>query len=236
MAPYLTAEFHHHLGSFHLDVRFELRSPWSVLFGPSGSGKSTLLRLLAGLEQPDRGDLQCFGTSCVNTAKDLSLPPAKRGMGMVMQQPGLFPHMSAAENVAFALHRVGETERTRRVGEMLDLVAASEFAKRRPAELSGGEQQRVALARTLVQEPRMVLLDEPFSALDGELKDRILARLSGWLGERNIPALYVSHDLSEAFQTNADVLVMHEGRVTARGPAAAVLAADRARLLSHLKV
>lgn len=234
--PYLAAQFQHHLGSFALNAAFELSSPWSVLFGPSGSGKSTLLRLLAGLERANKSTLKCFGRVCINSDRKVFLSPSERNLGLVMQKPTLFLRMDVADNIGFGLQKMDAAARSNRVAEMLELFEVAALAHRRPAQLSGGEQQRVALARALAREPRMIMLDEPFSALDGDLKDRIFNRLSRWLSDRNIPALYVSHDPTEAFQTNADVLVMQEGRITAQGPAADVLSAERNRLLRHLNI
>jgi molybdate transport system ATP-binding protein len=236
IAPFLTTRLKSRLGSFLLDAQFSLSAPWTVLFGPSGSGKSSVLRMLAGLLRPDRGAVYFHSRTLVDTGNGIFVPPGMRSIGFVAQQPALFQHMSVAENVAFGLRGMSSGERQRRVEGMLCLLQAESLTRRRPAELSGGEQQRVALARALAPEPRMVLLDEPFSALDAELKERILPRLAGWLEQRKIPAFYVSHNLPEAYQTTAEVIVMHEGRIAAQGPAADVLNEERARLLRQLGV
>ncbi|HVJ07615.1 MAG TPA: ATP-binding cassette domain-containing protein [Acidisarcina sp.] len=234
--PFLTAQLQSRLGSFSLRAEFSLWAPWTVLFAPSGAGKTSVLRLLAGLTRPDRGSVLFRGNTLVNTAQGIFLPPGLRSIGFVTQQSALFQHMSVAENVAFGLRKLPLAERQRRVEAMLSLLQAESLANRRPAQLSGGEQQRVALARALAPEPQMVLLDEPFSALDATLKERVLPRLAAWLDERNIPAFYVSHDLAEAFQTAAEVIVMHEGVVVAQGSADEVLAEERNRLLRNLHI
>lgn len=233
--PFLTARLESRLGSFSLNTEFSLWAPWTVLFGPSGAGKTSILRLLAGLLRPDRGSVTFRCSTLVDTAQGIFVPPGLRSIGFVTQQPALFQHMTVAENVAFGLRKLPIAERHRRIEAMLHLLQAESLTNRRPAQLSGGEQQRVALARALAPEPRIVLLDEPFSALDATLKERILPRLAAWLQERKIPAFYVSHDLAEAFQTAAEVIVMHEGQVAAQGSADDVLAGERTRLLRNLR-
>ncbi len=221
---YLEIDIEQTLGEFSLRVCCTLGAPWTVIFGPSGAGKTALLRAIGGLTKPDRGQIVLLGQSLGDT------PPAKRGIGFVTQRPALFPHMNVTENVAFALgHGAGQ-----RVAEMLELFEAGHLAARRPRDLSGGEKQRVALARALAPEPRLVLLDEPFTGLDADLKAQILQRLTSWLTERSIPALYVSHDVAEAFQTASEVVVMDHGRIQAQGPAELVLAARRTQLLRQL--
>jgi ABC-type sulfate/molybdate transport systems ATPase subunit len=174
------------------------------------------------------------GRILVETESGVSVPPAERGIGFVTQQPALFPHMDVIGNVAFGLSRLGRRSSGERVGEMLQLFQAGHLARRRPADLSGGEKQRVALARALAPEPRLLLLDEPFTGLDADLKVSILEPLTAWLAERKIPALYVSHDVAEAFQTAADVMVIENGQIEAHGPAQVVLACRRQQILRQL--
>jgi molybdate transport system ATP-binding protein len=224
---YLAIDVEQRLGELLLQVRCALSAPWTILFGPSGTGKTSLLRLIAGLSTPDRGEMLLYGQA-------LRAAPAERGIGFVTQRPALFAHMSVTENVAFGLSRLDREAARKRVAEMLELFEASHLAARRPGKLSGGEKQRVALARALAPQPRLLLLDEPFTGLDAELKAGILSRLRTWLGERNIPALYVSHDVTEALQTGAEVVALQHGQVQAQGPAATVLAAQREQLLLQL--
>lgn len=226
------------LGRLRLDVSCEFTDPWTVLFGPSGAGKSSLLRLIAGLPnaygKPAQGQLVFFGRTLMDVGRGISVPPAQRGIGFVMQRPALFPHLDVAGNIAFGLHGWSRSMRRERVGEMLRLFSAEALARRKPKTLSGGERQRVALARALAPEPRMLLLDEPFTGLDAALRQSVLANLIAWLGERQIPAIYVSHDVVEAFETGADVIVLRNGRIEAQGPARLVLAEERERLLRRL--
>jgi len=224
---YLVIDVEQRLGELLLQVRCALSAPWTILFGPSGAGKTSLLRLIAGLSTPERGQMVFYG-------QPLRAVPAERGIGFVTQRPALFPHMTVTENVSFGLSRLDRRAARERAAEMLELFEASHLATRLPGKLSGGEKQRVALARALAPQPRLLLLDEPFTGLDADLRAGILNRLTTWLEQRNIPALYVSHDVTEALQTEAEVVVLRHGQVLAQGPADTVLAAQRAQLLLQL--
>ena len=226
-------------GSFHLHVECTFASDWTVVFGPSGAGKSTLLRLLAGLDHPIHGRIALDGRALTETAIALRLPPGHRQTSLVSQQPALFPHLTVAANVAYGLRSpkysgIDRAARARRVDEMLDLVGATDLAARRPQDLSGGQAQRIALARALATEPRLLLLDEPFSALDGAASDALLDRLQLWLRQRRVQTVLATHDITDALATNAEVLFLREGRQSALGPANEVLAGERKRLLAHL--
>ena len=233
-SAYLQADIGHTLGDLSLRVSCALSAPWTVLFGPSGAGKTSMLRVLGGLTRPERGRVVLEGRTLIETESGVWVPPAERGIGFVTQQPALFPHMDVSGNVAFGLSGLSRRSSAERVGQMLQLFHANHLAKRRPADLSGGEKQRVALARALAPEPRLLLLDEPFNGLDADLKASILKQLTEWLAERKIPALYVSHDVAEVFQTAADVVVIESGQIQAHGPAPVVLAARREQLLRQL--
>ena len=224
-------------GSFRLDIECNLAAPWTVVFGPSGAGKSTLLRLIAGLNRMahhDAGRIAIHGQPVTDSATGLHLRPGKRNTGLVTQQSALFPHLRVVENVAYGLTDLNREVRQQRVSEMLELVGAASLANRFPRALSGGEAQRVALARALAPMPRLLLLDEPLSALDAEARDQILTRLQSWLGERKIQTILVTHDAADALATQAEVAILHEGKLTALGPAAEVLAAERKRLQARL--
>jgi molybdate transport system ATP-binding protein len=223
-------------GRFVLEARFALHSSWTVLFGHSGSGKSSLLRVIAGLAQPERGRVALRGRVLTDTAARIRVAPGigegRRRVGFVTQQAALFPHLTARANVAFGLASLAATEREARVAEMLTLFDAERLADRHPGALSGGERQRVALARALAPRPDMLLLDEPFAALDVAARAIMIDKLR----ESGVPVLHVSHDLADAWQTNAEALVLAGGRIAAQGEARAVLAEHRERVLGQLGV
>jgi iron(III) transport system ATP-binding protein len=163
--------------------------------GPSGSGKSTLLRLIAGLERPQGGSIALDGQVMAGGGcKENFVPPERRGVGMVFQDYGLFPHMTVRKNIEFGLRRMRRGERDARVGEMLALARMEDLLSRYPYELSGGQQQRVALMRALAPRPRLLLLDEPFSSLDAHLRESVCQEVKAILEEAKITALFVSHD------------------------------------------
>lgn len=227
-------------GGFDLEVECRFQAEWTVIFGPSGAGKSTLLRLLAGLEidEPSRRPVVRVvldGKPLTDSARGLRLKPGHRKTSLVAQQPALFPHLDVAANVGFGLHKLGRDERAARVAEMLELVDATGLRRRRPADLSGGEAQRIALARALAPQPRLLLLDEPFSALDGAASDALLLRLQGWASQTRTQVVMATHDASDALAAAAEVALLHDGRLAALGPAGQVLAAERARLLNRLR-
>jgi molybdate transport system ATP-binding protein len=222
-------------GSFHLQIECSFTCEWTVIFGPSGSGKTTLLRLLAGLERPERGRILLDGAPITDSRTGAFLKPGRRRTALVAQQPALFPHLSVTANVSYGLASIPRNSRSARVDEMLHLVDAHDLIHRRPRRLSGGEAQRVALARALAPLPRLLLLDEPFSALDGMASDALLSRLQGWLRDHNVQTVLVTHDATDAFTTGAEVAMLHEGRLAALGPPATALAAERQRILRRLE-
>ncbi len=221
-------------GGFHLLIECRFTSEWTVIFGPSGAGKSTLLRLLAGLDWPDTGRIALDGGTLTDAAQGIHLGPGRRGTALVAQKTALFPHMTVSANVGYGLARLDTASRAKRVDEMLELVDARSLAMRKPRDLSGGEAQRAALARALATRPRLLLLDEPFSALDGLASDALLARLQGWLRAHKVQAVLATHDATDAYATSAEVALMHEGRLTALGPASHALTGERERILKLL--
>ncbi len=180
-----------------------------VLIGPSGCGKTTLLRAVAGLERVSAGSIRLSG----QTVSDASthLPAEQRRIGMVFQDYALFPHMDVEHNLAFGLQELSGAERKQRVREVLDLVGLTGAEKRFPHELSGGQQQRVALARALAPSPQLLLLDEPFSNLDVDLRERLAHEVREILKAAGATALFVTHDQQEAFAIGDMIGVMHEG-------------------------
>jgi len=192
------------------DLSIEVRAgEFLSVLGASGSGKSTVLRMIAGLVEPSAGRIVIDGRDATR------LPPEARGVGMVFQDYALFPHMSVRQNIAFPL-RMRRTPRAmlaRKVAQTIDLVGIEGLAERRPAQLSGGQQQRVALARALVFEPKLLLLDEPLSALDKGLRDYMKAELKTLHRRVGVTVVYVTHDQSEALAMSDRVAVMHHGNL-----------------------
>ena len=182
-----------------------------VLIGPSGCGKTTLLRAVAGLEPVSGGEIRL--TKGLVSSAALSVPPELRRIGMVFQDYALFPHLSVGRNVAFGIHALPRAEQAARVTEVLQLVGLEGSENRFPNELSGGQQQRVALARALAPRPQLMLLDEPFSNLDVDLRERLAHEVRGILKAAGATALFVTHDQFEAFAIGDVIGVMHEGRL-----------------------
>ncbi len=183
-----------------------------ALVGPSGAGKSTALRCIAGLHHATQGRIDCAGATWFDTATGRNLPPHRRAVGLVFQDYALFPHMTAADNIMAAMgHRPGH-ERPARARELLELVHLAGLAARRPGELSGGQQQRVAVARALARDPAILLLDEPFSAVDRATRRRLQSELAALRRSLAIPILLVTHDLEEALALADRMVVMHQGR------------------------
>jgi molybdate transport system ATP-binding protein len=215
-----------------LDVRFEKRFPsgvsvaakWSqpadrfsvaVLFGPSGCGKTTVLRCLAGLERPADGVIRFGNDTWFDAASRVNLLPQRRGVGFLFQDYALFPHRTVAGNVGYSIDRDG---RIRRVAELLAAFGLTGLDARYPHQLSGGQQQRVALARALARRPRLLLLDEPLSALDGPTRDDMRPQLRRLLAGFGVPVVLVTHDRTEAMSFADHLIVMDEGRVIQQGP------------------
>jgi molybdate transport system permease protein len=205
------------LANFTLDVSFETGdSPLGVL-GPSGSGKTMLLRCIAGLERPDRGKIALNGRTLFDSHGSIRVPVRGRRVGMLFQHYALFPHLTVAQNVAFALKNLPRDARERRMALSLTLAHAAGLENRRPRELSGGEQQRVALARALSIEPEALLLDEPLSALDTHLRSQVEALLQETFASYRRPVLIVTHNIEEAYRLGENLLVLSQGRVAAFG-------------------
>ena len=181
------------------------------LLGPSGCGKTTTLRLIAGFEAPDTGAIEIRGQRMAGDGT--AVPPEARGVGMVFQDYALFPHLAVADNVAFGLGRFGRAARARRVAEVLDLVGLAPLADRYSHELSGGQQQRVALARALAPAPALILLDEPFSNLDADLRAVMREEIQNILRLTGTTAIFVTHDQQEAFTLADRVGVLHAGHL-----------------------
>jgi molybdate transport system ATP-binding protein len=194
----------------------------TVLFGPSGCGKTTTLRCLAGLERPEEGRIVFEKTPWFDAGRRVFLTPQQRDIGYLFQEYALFPHLTVGGNVAYGLRGVSRSERRRRVGEMLDLLQLAGLENRYPNQASGGEQQRIALARVLVRRPRLLLLDEPLSALDQPTREQLRPELRRLLVGFGIPVVLVTHDRIEAMALADDLIVLDRGRVRQQGAVEAV--------------
>lgn len=205
--------------SIHGTLRLPVgKSHVTVLFGPSGSGKTTILRCLAGLERPSRGRITFAGETWCDIEAGIHVSPQSRAIGYLFQEYALFPHLTVAGNIAFAIPEPDRHERQARLDEMLRLLRLEGLEDRRPAQLSGGQQQRVALARVLVRRPKLLLLDEPLSALDAPAREQVRGELRGLLRGQGIPTVCVTHDWVEALALADEVAVMGGGRVLQVGP------------------
>lgn len=205
------------LPEFALDVAFMADDAPLAILGPSGAGKSMLLRCIAGLERPERGRVVLGGRVLLDTQRGVNVPTRNRRVGLLFQHYALFPHRTVAENIAFALAGTPPEQRTQKVQALLDRAHISGLGHRYPRELSGGEQQRAALARSLAIDPDALLLDEPLSALDTHLRSRTEAQLQELFSSYPRPTLLVTHNIEEAYRLSRKLLVLSRGRVAAYG-------------------
>lgn len=206
------------LGAFQLDARFEAGNHITVLLGPSGSGKSTVFRLIAGFTQPDAGSIRLGGQVLSAPRNKINVPPQQRRLGYVFQHHALFPHMTVAQNVAYGHAYPDDWEATRDAWRWIERLGLKGREREYPINLSGGERQRVALARALVSKPKMLLLDEPLSAVGYALRQSIREDLVSLQRQLSIPMLVITHDLTETLVMADQVVMMEEGLVTGSGP------------------
>jgi molybdate transport system ATP-binding protein len=218
---------------FLLDVQVQVPRGITILFGPSGAGKSTLLDCIAGLAQPDEGRIAIDEEAIFDSEKQVNLLPQRRQLAYVFQTLALFPHMTVQANVAYGLTHGAGRPKDERVSEILKVFRVEQFRHRKPREISGGEQQRVALARSLVTEPRVLLLDEPLTGLDAELKGSIIDDLRAWNAAHRIPILYVTHSREEVDALGERVIAMEHGKIVSEGTPREVLDAPRRRRLAQ---
>src|SRR5271157_197803 len=220
--------------SFTLDVSLVVSAGITIIFGASGAGKTTLLDCVAGLQTPDEGQIVIGETALFDSLSRLNLPPSRRSVGYLLQSLALFPHMTVEQNVQYGLAALNRSEREARSREVLESFRISTMAGRRPGEISGGERQRVALARALVTRPRVLLLDEPLTALDAVAKARIVDDLRAWNQRRRIPIFYVTHDRDEVFALGEKAVVLEAGQVIAEGPPHDVLHRPQSETVAQL--
>jgi len=214
----LIVDIEKNLPGFRLSVSLKTGSGTMGLLGPSGSGKSMTLRCVAGLERPTAGRISLGGQVLFDADKGINLPPQRRRIGFLFQHYALFPHLTVSGNIAMGLRGQGGKEQARVIGEMVALVKLEGLENRYPRQLSGGQQQRVALARALAPRPQVLLLDEPFSALDNHLRGEMEQELAALLGNFQGTAVFVSHNMEEVYRICPDLLVLENGKVTAEGP------------------
>ena len=185
------------------------------LLGPSGCGKTTTLKLIAGLLPPTQGSIEINGH--VVDSESLNLAPEKRNVGMIFQDYALFPHLTVTDNILFSLHKQSQSKQKEKLDYVLDLVNLTEFASRYPHQLSGGQQQRVAIARALACSPELLLLDEPFSNIDSQVRHHLIEEMRGLLKSHNMSAIFVTHSKEEAFAFADRLAVFHQGKIEQLG-------------------
>src|SRR5262245_2266636 len=228
-AAELAAEFEKHFTDETV-IKAEVRRPadafsLTVLFGPSGAGKSTTLRCLAGLDRPERGVIRFGDEIWFDAARGIFLPPQRRRIGYLFQDYALFPHLRVAQNIGYGLGMIAAPERRQRIEEIVALLGLVGLEDHYPRQLSGRQQQRVALARALVCRPRLLLLDEPLSALDAPTREHLRRQLRDWLVELRMSTILVTHDRIEALALGDHVVVLEAGRVRQSGSVEQVFSA-----------
>ncbi len=213
----LSVDVAHEVGDFHLNARFETGQGIAVVVGPSGAGKSLTLRLVAGIEKPYKGRITLGGETLVDTGRDVWIRPQDRQVGMVFQDSLLLPHRTVLDNVALAVRDSPKRHRRAEAMGWLAEVEGEAWADRHPHQLSGGQAQRVALARALAGNPQILVLDEPFNALDPLVRHRLRLLVMDLVRRRQVPALFVTHDATEAFLLADEIHVIEAGAVTQSG-------------------
>jgi molybdate transport system ATP-binding protein len=218
----LSLQLYKQVDGFSLEVDWAVQDELAVLFGYSGAGKSLTLQLIAGLMRPDRGTIRLNDRVLFDSLTGVDVRPQERSIGYVFQDLALFPHMTVRENIMYGANGLGKEEGRKRTGELIDLFHLEGLPKKNPAEISGGQRQRVALARALIRRPKLLLLDEPFSALDNPLRLELHQYLTGAAQQYKIPVILVTHDLQEALKLGDRIIIYSQGRVIQTGSPAEV--------------
>lgn len=208
----LTANFLLSRPGFTLNIQCEIEKQVTGIFGPSGAGKTSFLHVLAGLETPDYGSVSIQNHEVFNTSKKLNLPPEKRKIGYVFQEGRLFPHLNVAQNLRYGLKK-----NTNLFQEVAELLKISDIVNKKVSRISGGQAQRVAIGRAILSSPDILVLDEPFSALDKNLRQHIISLLKPLIQKFNIPMLVISHDLSDLLMLSDQLLIIHDGKCAGQG-------------------
>ncbi|HVU67017.1 MAG TPA: ATP-binding cassette domain-containing protein, partial [Ktedonobacteraceae bacterium] len=229
----LSVSLQRRLPAFTLDIAFTTFCGRTVLFGPSGAGKSLTLQALAGLFALESGQIVCGGECWYESSTGTFVPPQARRVGYLPQQYALFPHLTVAQNIAFGQRARGQTAR-KHLAELIRLMQLAGLEHARPAHLSGGQQQRVALARALATEPRLLLLDEPWSALDGPVRASLREEILHFHEQFQVPLLLVTHDALDVQALAEHVVVIIDGRVLQSGTPEQVFRAPRTRQIADL--
>jgi molybdate transport system ATP-binding protein len=207
----------HRFGDFRLDVAFRSEGGVTALFGPSGSGKTTIVNVIAGLMRPERARIEVAGDVLIDTARNMFVPPHRRRLGYVFQEPRLFPHLTVRQNMLYGRWFSSHAEGRASLGHVVDVLGLAPLLDRRPGRLSGGEKQRVSIGRAWLASPRLLLMDEPLSSLDVARKDEILPYIERLRDDSRIPIVYVSHAMAEVIRLATQVVILERGRVSAMG-------------------
>jgi len=222
------------VNGFSLDIEWKIGNESAALFGFSGAGKTMTLQMIAGLIKPDSGTIRLDDTLYFDSKSKTDLPPQKRLFGYVFQDLALFPHMTVLENIFYGAPGLQEKEKLARAEEMIKSFKLAGLEKRFPFEISGGQKQRVAFARALIRRPKMLLLDEPFSALDRPLRLEMREFLKEVKETFNIPAILVTHDFDEAAAVSDQIIIYEHGRITQTGSPEQLKTAPANGYVSHL--
>ncbi len=230
----LELSIHRRQGCFNVDVDLAAGGGVTALYGPSGSGKTSVISMVAGLSRPDFGRIKVEDRVLFDSEAKIDVPPEKRRLGYVFQEARLFPHLDVRANLTFGMNRVPHAERHLSLGDVVEVLGIGGLLARRPAGLSGGEKQRVAIGRALLASPRILLMDEPLAALDPGRKAELLPFIARMAQRFALPILYVSHAMDEVLRLADTLVLMDNGHVAAAGPAEEILSrADLRHLTGH---